>query len=232
MNARPRFQNRGVAGKMVRRRIATFTQETLMSYTTSRQPPRTLTTSERNDLLKITSEHKDGFRDHLIFSTALGTALREHEILALNLGDVYDQRGKAKTRIRLRVFKRSNMEPDAQEVFVPDSLRYKFEKFWRMRKAAGADMQPNAPLFVSREGHRLSCRQARHAFAVWQDRAGFSRRFRFHHLRHTSLTTLYRQTRDILLVKRQARHASITSTTIYAAPSDEDVQAAVHNLPC
>lgn len=205
-----------------------------MSYaTTTRRPPRTLTTPEQASLLKATGEHKDGFRDHMIFSIALGTALREHEILALDIGDVFTAQGKAKTRIQLRVFKRSNDDAEAQEVFVPDALRYKLEKYYRMRKAAdSAQVSPTAPLFVSREGNRLSLRQARHAFAVWQARAGFTHHYKFHHLRHTSLTNLYRATRDIRLVQAQARHASIVSTTIYAAPSDDDLLAAVRDMPC
>lgn len=205
-----------------------------MTYATAtRQPPRTLTTAEQTALLKTTGEHKDGFRDHIIFSVALGTALREHEILALDISDVFDIRGKAKNRVQLRVFKRSNDDQEQQEVFLPDTLRYKLEKYFRMRKADRAeDVAPGAPLFVSREGNRLSLRQARHAFAQWQERAGITRHFKFHHLRHTSLTALYRATGDIRLVQRQARHASIVSTTIYAAPSDEQVSAAVRNLPC
>ena len=204
-----------------------------MSYATAtKQPPRTLTSTEQVALLKVTGEHKDGFRDHVMISTALGTALRENEILALNVSDVYDARGRSKPRVQLRVFKRSNKNAAQQEVFVPEALRYKLDKFLRMLKADGVDVSPDAPIFVSREGHRLSPRMARHAFAQWQKRAGLSRHFKFHELRHTSLTNLYRSTRDIRLVQRQARHASIVSTTIYAAPSDDDVAQAVRNLPC
>ena len=47
-----------------------------------RNPPRTLTEAEQRRLLKVSGEHKAGFRDHLLFSLALGTGLREHEIKA------------------------------------------------------------------------------------------------------------------------------------------------------
>ena len=46
--------------------------------------PRTLSEREQRALLAVTGQHKDGFRDHVIFSLALGTALREHELLALD----------------------------------------------------------------------------------------------------------------------------------------------------
>jgi len=54
-----------------------------------RTPPRTLTEVEQQRLLKVTGEHKAGFRDHVLFSLALGTGLRDHELLALDVGDVF-----------------------------------------------------------------------------------------------------------------------------------------------
>ena len=89
-----------------------------------------------------------------------------------------------------------------------------------------------APIFVSRKKGRLSARQLRHAFKVWQERAGFERSFNFHSLRHTACTNLYRATRDIRLTQRFARHKSILSTTIYTHPADEDLVRSVAQLPC
>ena len=43
--------------------------------------PRTLSEREQRALLAATGQHKDGFRDHVIYSLALGTGLREHELL-------------------------------------------------------------------------------------------------------------------------------------------------------
>lgn len=194
--------------------------------------PKTLTEDEQEKLLRVTNDHKDGFRDHCIFSMALGTALREHEILALNLDDVYDSDGRPKSRIQLRVYKRSNRNAAMQEVFLPEKLRYKLAKYYRMLKKEGRTSDPAAPLFLSRESNRLSTRMLRQAFKNWQERAGLDREHSFHALRHTALTNLYAATGDIRLVQRQARHANITSTTIYAAPSDSAVARAVASMPC
>jgi integrase/recombinase XerC len=197
-----------------------------------RCPPRTLTEPEQRLLLKVTGQRRDGFRDHVIFSVALGTGLREHEILALELGDVFDDAGKARRRVQLRVFKRSNDDSEMQEVILPDGVRAKLDRFYRWRKGAGQSMAAEAPLFVSRVGKRLSTRQVRHAFHVWQERAGFERRFSFHALRHTACSNLYRRTRDIRLTQRFARHKSILTTSIYAHPSDDDLLRSVRDLPC
>ena len=61
--------------------------------------PRTLTEREQKLLLKVTGEHRSGFRDHVIIATALGTGLRAHELLALEVGDVFDGDGRARRRV-------------------------------------------------------------------------------------------------------------------------------------
>lgn len=195
-------------------------------------PPRTLTDGEQRALLKVTGEHARGYRDHVIFSMALGTALREHEILALDVGDVFGPDGKPRRRVQLRVFKRSNDDEAMQEVVLPDNLRAKLDKLLGWKKREGESLDSDAPLFVSRNGNRLSSRQLRHLFHRWQEKAGFERRLSFHAIRHTALTAVYRRSRDIRLTQRVARHKSIGSTIRYAGPSDEDVLRAVRDLPC
>jgi len=204
----------------------------MTAYASQRRPPRTLTEIEQARLLKISGEHVRGFRDHMIFALALGTALRESELLALNVGDVADRRNKPKRRIVLRVFKRCTDQPAPQEVFLPDGLVYKLGRFLGWKARRGESLEPEAPLFMSRHGKRLSSRMAREAFRRWQDRAGLDRSYSFHCLRHTACTNVYRRERDIRLVQRFARHVNISTTTIYAQPSDEDLLRAVRDLAC
>lgn len=199
---------------------------------TVRKPPKSMTEEEQRKFLAVTGEHRDGFRDHVLFSIALGTALREHEIVALNVGDVRDENGKIVRRFPLRVFKRSNMDAGAQEAVLPDALRYKLEKFLRWKSANEEPLGDASPLFISRQWSRLSTRRVRDRFAFWQERAGFERHFTFHGLRHTALSNLYRMTKDIRLVQKVARHASINSTSIYTEPSDEAILRAVRAMPC
>ena len=203
-----------------------------MNYAASTLPPRTLTDVEQAKLLKVTGEHARGYRDHVLIATSLGTGLREHELLALNVGDIFNDDGKARRRIQLRVFKKSNDDVSSQQVFLPDALRAKLEKFYRWKKRRGESLAGGAPLFVSRNANRLSDRQLRHLFAQWQKRAGFDRRLSFHALRHTCLTTLYRRTRDLRVVQRAARHRSIMSTAIYTHIGDQQLLEALREQPC
>lgn len=200
-------------------------------YAVARQP-RTLTELERKLLLKVSGEHRAGWRDHVLMSLAFGTGLRQHELLALDVGDVFDDAGRAKRRLVLRVFKRSAADPAVQEVVLPELARAKLQKFRTWKQQERESLAPDAPLFVSRLGHRLSARQVRHAFGVWQARAGLDRRLSFHATRHTACSNLYRATKDLKVVQRFARHKSIVTTSIYAHPSDEDLVNAVRDLPC
>lgn len=196
------------------------------------RPAPTLTDAEQRTLLKVTGQRIDGFRDHVIYSIALGTGLRLHEIVALNVGDLLDANGDIKRRIALRVFKRSAKDVDAQEAVFSDTVRAKLAKLLDARRRSGEQLSQDTPVFISRLGKRLSERMVRHAFAVWQERAGFERRFNFHALRHTACTNVYRVSKDIRLTQRFARHKSVVTTSIYTHPSDEELFRAVDRLPC
>ena len=65
-----------------------------------------------------------------------------------------------------------------------------------------------------------------------QRRAGFDRLYSFHCLRHTSVTAVYRATRDLFLAQRFARHASPLTTVVYTHPSDDEMYGSVADLPC
>ncbi len=197
----------------------------------TRRPPKTLTAAEVAKLLKVSGEHKDGFRDHLILSFALGSALRESEIVGLDVEDVAKSgaggRLLPRRTLQLRVFKRGggNPDPKNQRVPVADGTYYKLEKFL----AAGAGP---GPLFRSRKGGaRLSTKAVRTLFAKWQRVAGFDHLYSFHHLRHTAITGLYKRTKDVRVAQRFARHANINTTTIYEHASDDDVSSAAKGLP-
>ena len=196
------------------------------------RPVKTLTEAEQRALLKVTSQHVDGFRDHVIFSLAMGTGLREHELLALDVGDVFDDAGRAKRRLVLRVFKRSAKDPAPQEVLLPDAVRAKLEKLLATRKRAGDTITPETPVFVSRLGRRLSARQLREVFAIWQKRAGFERHLSFHSTRHTSCSNVYRASKDLRLTQKFARHKSVVTTSIYTHPTDDELLRAVQGLVC
>ncbi len=198
-----------------------------------RRAPRTLTAREQKALIRVTGEHRAGFRDHVLFSLALGTGLRAHELVALDVGDVFDDGGRVRRRLALRVFKGDGRgDDDGQEVLLPEGLRAKLAKLWAWKVGEGESLDRDAPLFVSQRGTRLSTRQLRHAFAVWQARAGFERHVSLHALRHTACSSVYALSKDLRLTQRFARHRSVVTTMVYTHPSDDDLARAVEQLRC
>ena len=204
----------------------------------TKAPPRTLTVDEQARLLKVSGEHRDGFRDHVIFSVALGTGLRISEIVGLDMFDVCTKEGRVRHMIHLRRFKGSTRKgrrpADPQLVHLPDATFYKLEKWIAIRRADPLVRRKTwteiGPVFYSREGRRLHVRSLRDAFYGWQERAKFEHRYNFHALRHTAISNVYAATKDIRIAQRVARHANLQTTTIYEHASDELVAAAVRKL--
>jgi integrase len=166
----------------------------------------------------------------LIFSFALGTGLRLGEIVGLNVGDVYFPDGTPRTRIRLRpeIAKGGR----GGDVFLPDALGSKLERFWLWKERQRERLDPSAPLFCNQGRRRISKRRVQVTFRTWQMRTGFTRLYPFHALRHSAVTAVYRATHDLYLAQRFARHSSPLTTTIYTHPSDEELRASVQYLIC
>lgn len=208
-----------------------------MSYIerAAKLPPRTLTVAEQKKLLATSGKHRDGLRDHVIFSVALSTGAREMEIVGMNVGDVVplDREGsprwplKVKRTIELRIYKRlANTPAEAQYLRLSDAAFFKLQKYVDATFVArGFKPSADAPLFRSRKGgRRLSTKAVRTLFHVWQRRAGFSKLHGFHILRHTAISNAYRDSKSIRLAQRIARHADIRTTMRYEHASDEDVE--------
>jgi integrase len=189
--------------------------------------PQTLTADEQKLILRVTAEHA---RDHLIISMALGTGLRVGEIVGLNVGDVFTSDGTPKTRLRVRAEIAKGGR--AGDVFLPDRLVPKLRRLWAFKTKRCESLDLTAPLFCSQSRRRLSKRRVQFLWHQWQRRAGFDRLYPFHATRHTSVTNVYRATRDLFLAQRFARHVSPLTTTIYTHPSDEEMSRQVRNLAC
>ena len=117
-------------------------------------------------------------------------------------------------------------------MFLPDALVPKLRKFWAYKRARGEGTGPGDPLYCSQSRVRISKRRVQFAWRTWQQRAGFDRLYSFHSIRHTSVTAVYRASRDLFLAQRFARHVSPLTTTVYTHPSDQELFAGVRRLLC
>jgi len=189
--------------------------------------PPTLTTDEQKLILRVTAKHP---RDHLIISMALGTGLRVSELIGLNVGDVFNPDGTPKTRVRVRAEIAKGRR--AGDVFLPDKLVPKLKRFWKFKTKRGESLDLTAPLFCSQSRRRLSRRRVQFLWRTWQGRADFDRLYPFHATRHTSVTNVYKATRDLFLAQRFARHVSPLTTTVYTHPSDDEMLSKLRGLSC
>ena len=189
--------------------------------------PPTLTSDEQRLILRATAGN---VRDHLLFSLALGTGLRLAEIVGLNVGDVFAPNGTPKVRIRIRAEIAKGHR--AADVFLPDRLVVKLKRFWTCKEKRGEGLDPGDPLFANQSRKRISRRRVQFAWRAWQKRAGMDRLYPFHSIRHSSITNVYRASRDLFLAQRFARHVSPLTTVMYTHPSDEEMAGRVRSLPC
>lgn len=201
----------------------------------TRRPPRTPTDAEINRVLKVSGRDKEGFRDHVILSVAVGTGLRESEIVGLDVGDVLTKDRNVRRVIQLRVFKRAPRDVDPRELAklqrarLGDATYYKLEKYARVEKLG--EFYDDAPVFWSRKGNRLSTKAVRTMWRKWQEAAGFDHLYPFHALRHYAITACRRRTKDLRKAQTFARHAHFSTTTIYDEVSDEEMAEAMRGQP-
>lgn len=201
----------------------------------TRRPPRTPTDAEIARVLKVSGEHREGFRDHVILSVAVGTGLRESEIVGLNVGHILTKDRNVRRLIQLEEFKRAprDVDPAAlakmQRSRLGDATYYKLEKYARIEKLA--EFYDRAPVFRSRKGNRLSTRAVRAMWHKWQREARFDHLYPFHALRHYAITSVRRRTKDLRKAQTFARHAHFSTTTIYDDVSDEEMAEAMRGQP-
>ena len=167
--------------------------------------------------------------DGVIFFLVRGTGLHLTEIVGLNVGAVFAADGTHRVRVRIRAEIAKGRR--AGDLFLPDRLLPKLKRFWTHKRKRGEGLLPGDPLFCSQSRRRISKRRVQFAWRTWQKRAGFDRLYPFHSVRHSSITNVYRSSRDLFLAQRFARHASPLTTVIYTHPSDDEMASRVRGLP-
>jgi site-specific recombinase XerC len=150
-------------------------------------------------------------RDHALFALMLGSGIRLGSALALEVGDVELERGE----LQLRRTKGDVPTSVPLARAVRDHLR------------GYINGRVDGALFPGRNGAAMCARHVQRRLELWCRRAGIERHVKPHDLRHSFAISLYRRTRDLLLVQAALRHRSIVSTTVYARIDDGKVRDAL-----
>lgn len=187
-----------------------------------------LSQSEEDRLFSTLGRRKDAERAFMLYRLMLVTGLRIGEALRLNVEDAV----RPKTEIAVKGWTQKGEKRErSKTVYFPKSVRDHLARFLKIKERAGESMEDGAPLFVSREGTRLSARQAQREFKRWVCEAGITGRLTPHALRHTAATKLLRQTGNPKLVQRYLGHSDVATTLrFYVDVFPEDLERAAEML--
>ena len=171
---------------------------------------------------KLTSKRE--WRDLAMFETAISTALRGCDLIALRVGDVLDGSGSVSSKATVRQCKTGKL------VAVPLTLTAR-EAISRLLHEAKLMETRDAPVFQSesnfKKGAPISPTAFRRRVKVWADLAGHVDKTRFsgHSTRRTLAAHIYARTKDIASVSRLLGHASAQHTMDYLNVSDDSAHA-------
>jgi integrase/recombinase XerC len=174
-------------------------------------PPRALRDDEQKRLLAVLVAAKgdEAARDRTLVELLLGTGIRIGSALGLDIEDA----DFANSELTLRSTK--NNRPTT--ALLPKDVSKKLRAFLGARTSG--------PVFLA-NSHRVSMRHAQRRLAGWFAKANVTGKSA-HSLRHSYATTLLARTGDLRMVQAALNHASIASTTIYAAVDRARLRAVV-----
>lgn len=150
---------------------------------------------------------------------ALSTGFRRLELCRLRCGDI----NLTRRTIDVRRAKKRRECTDTLPLAAECAKHLRDYLAWK--RNVGESVEADAPLIAGRTGQMSE----RGLWNIWRKavaRAGL-RPIGLHAARHTVGVRLYRQTKDVLLVRRMLGHANLKDTLIYAEASFEDLREAV-----
>jgi site-specific recombinase XerD len=178
--------------------------------------PKALSEEQQRALLRGAEASRP--RDRAIVTLLLYTAIRLHELVDLDVGDVSTSARKGLLVVR------SGKGDAYREVPLNRPCRQALEDWLKPRATMNGDLA----LFVGPQGRRLTPRSVDRAVRGVAARAGLE--LSAHTLRHTCVTNLVRGGSDLVLVAELAGHRRLETTRRYSLPSAADRQAAMDGL--
>jgi len=147
-----------------------------------------------------------GARDRALLELLYATGIRVGELVGLSGEDLHLSSATALVRGKGRV---------EREVPLTDVAVGVLGTYLELRRAAGAPMTPDGPVFLNARGGRLTDRSVRRILDRWMLRAALSRRVSPHTLRHTFATHLLAGGADLRAIQELLGHKSLSTTQKY-----------------
>ena len=160
--------------------------------------------------------HRHYIKDYFLISVFLETGLRLFEVQALTPLDLFLKRQQPSLVVR------NGKGGKRRVVHLTSAGKAMLLEFLELKRQWG---ERDDFLFVSQHGQPYSCRGIQKRVMYWIKRAGLNPSvLSTHSLRHTYLTELLRQTKNLNLVKHQAGHSSLNVSSRYLHLVSDDLE--------
>jgi integrase/recombinase XerD len=151
------------------------------------------------------------------------TGVRVGELCSIRLGDLDLDDASLRIRGKGNRERRVFLIPPAG----PDAVRRYLKARERVIRAAGGAVVPHEILLISARGAAADPPLIRRLLRTRAEALDLGRRITPHMLRHTAATRYLERGVDLRYVQRLLGHASISTTEIYAAATDEGLRRAI-----
>jgi len=187
-----------------------------------------LTPQEEERFLETLRKRKDAERAYMLYHLMLITGLRLSEALNLNV----EHASRAKVEIKVKGWTKKGQKKERfKTVYFPKAIQEHFKDFLKYKARQKEDLSPQAALFVSKKGTRISSRQVERDFKKWLREAGIESDLSPHSLRHTVGTRLLKAFKNPKLVQRYLGHSDVATTLrYYVDVFPEDLEEAAEAL--
>lgn len=198
-----------------------------MSPKKGRKLPHVLNETEQEAVLKVPNvKAPTGLRNRVMLGLTLNAGLRVSEVI-----------GKERTEPVIGGLRLDHVDLDTGELKIINGKGNVDRNLWlndddlellkqwlKIRPKADHSL-----IFCTLKGDRINNRYVRAMLERCGKKAGINRRVYPHLLRHSYLTDLYRETKDIRMVQKVAGHSDLSTTEIYTHIYDADVKKAMKN---
>ena len=151
-------------------------------------------------------------RDTAMIELIYSGGLRIGETIGLNIGDIDSRSGCIRVRGKGKKERLAAIGTQAENAL---------KNYYPKRKLAGAERNPDSPLFVNRFGTRLTARSFQRNLKKYLIIAGLPPDFTPHKLRHSFATHLLDAGADLRSVQEMLGHENLSTTQIYTHVSAE-----------
>jgi len=174
--------------------------------------PDILTSEDVQKFLKVFNKRTvNGYRNYLIVKFFLYTGLRASELINLKVKELNFMTGQVRVK--------NGKGGKDRIVYVPGEFLKELEKMIEQNQQSFDDF-----LFINRDRGPIQDQYLRRMVKSYAKKGGIQKDVHPHLLRHTALTEIFKESKNIRLVQEVAGHSSLNNTMLYTHVHNEEIQ--------